>query len=792
MWSAHFARSRVSPQLIECVMRCMSAIVPRGIRRIEWATHLLRRRVAHHDFAACAQVLRAAPHMRICLHTRVALLRPWSSSFGFSWRPWQRRAFVRMWSQMASAAIGSASGDSDDGDCAPPPRGGGWASLARQMDDSSSEEETTIVEHGQAEPPEDRPTSEPAPVQQSGWASLCADAIDDTNDEAGEESDAPTECEPIVAIRRVLSEDDVVGGPRSGKPQPRSALTRGVQRLLRLFVPRAQGPPQDEVGEASDNDEGVEITFAGETRLLTHKDVRSMVLPTSSLVPALREADGLAQEYWGKLEYFHDGALTVSRHLFTSKTSLMSNTASGQHLGVARRALPELQCLAAAAGVALERADCVRVIEKLIAFVQGSNGRCIALIEHPRYDETPMPVRVRDTYARTGAPSELSAGDKKAMPLCGKQSAEGVAKILNTEWKYAALFFLGGKYYSFLFRTTQWLQLLSRTTGECYYDALCRSRLPLGHLQHHFDACYRVAVNDSDAAVAKAERGHEKACNQMHLTLKCIIHKTANIREQLFKMVPSFVSGLIAFALCLRTATAFQEFKDSVREALQAPGQVDFKAGFLAPASQRKAVSSILDIFAPMSITKNRLRRVVISSLANGGVADGRILHYESSCGFCNSREDCMKKMCTSFVAALLPARLKSFPGRNWINNEDVIDCLGLLHFFGLLRPAFAMFLAKSGTSLPNPVGGGGSMPAGHAGDDIAAPNMSDWAHSWAGAASGPAVEGRTSAHRGHQNRHLSAELQPSTAPPSAMFVRLSAGKAKPVSFAFVLWQSTF
>lgn len=94
-------------------------------------------------------------------------------------------------------------------------------------------------------------------------------------------------------------------------------------------------------------------------------------------------------------------------------------------------------------------------MEKLIEFVEGANGRCVALVEHPRYDETPMPVKVRDLYARRGERMESTPGEWGTMPLCGKQSAEGVAKILNTEWKYGALFFIGGKYYSFLFRTSR-------------------------------------------------------------------------------------------------------------------------------------------------------------------------------------------------------------------------------------------------------------------------------------------------------------------------------------------------
>lgn len=70
-----------------------------------------------------------------------------------------------------------------------------------------------------------------------------------------------------------------------------------MQPLLELFVRRAPELPHEEAGEASDAEAGMHPSSAGgEARLLTHKDARALVLPAMFLAPALRVADGLAQE----------------------------------------------------------------------------------------------------------------------------------------------------------------------------------------------------------------------------------------------------------------------------------------------------------------------------------------------------------------------------------------------------------------------------------------------------------------------------------------------------------------
>lgn len=130
----------------------------------------------------------------------------------------------RMWSSMVDAAIGGASSESDDGDCAPPPQGGDWASLVEQMGDSSSAEGSAVAERDQAEPPKDQPTSVLASGQRSGWARMCADVLGDSADEFEEESITPAERGPIVNACHVLSEDAVVARPQPEAPQQRWTL----------------------------------------------------------------------------------------------------------------------------------------------------------------------------------------------------------------------------------------------------------------------------------------------------------------------------------------------------------------------------------------------------------------------------------------------------------------------------------------------------------------------------------------------------------------------------------------
>ena len=225
--------------------------------------------------------------------------------------------------------------------------------------------------------------------------------------------------------------------------------------------------------------------------------------------------------------------------------------------------------------------------------------------------------------------------------------------------------------------------------------------MPIGdESEKEFRLRCRVPINDSDGAVARAERGRKSAmAGWMHVALKCLIHKGAGVRETLLDMDPDFISGATAFVLSLRSGTAMQSFREALREVLCGADFLEFDEVSPPTLAGRQEVVAILDVFMTKPITKNHVRRSVVCSLVHR-ITDKGMTHNERACGHCADRAFCRGLLVTSLVAALVPAIPKNFPGRNWINNEDAFECLGLLDAFRLLRPAYERFVQKMGGDI--------------------------------------------------------------------------------------------
>lgn len=106
---------------------------------------------------------------------------------------------------------------------------------------------------------------------------------------------------------------------------------------------------------------------------------------------------------------------------------------------------------------------------------------------------------------------------------------------------------------------------------------------------------------------------------------------------------------------------------------------------------------------------------------------------------------------------------MKSFPGRNWINNEDVIDCLGLLHFSGLLRPAFAKFLEKSGPTSKSMATSASPPVAADAEGEALSASAFGLDNLYAELPDGPTMEGGRAVQWGYTHKSPSAKLRSDT-----------------------------
>ena len=84
--------------------------------------------------------------------------------------------------------------------------------------------------------------------------------------------------------------------------------------------------------------------------------------------------------------------------------------------------------------------------------------------------------------------------------------ASGKSKILRSEWRYGALFWLDGQYTSVYFELCTPVQSVSRCTAEVYFDAQDKSSCSFDSLANKAIHWQRLATTDGDGALAKTAR----------------------------------------------------------------------------------------------------------------------------------------------------------------------------------------------------------------------------------------------------------------------------------------------
>lgn len=408
----------------------------------------------------------------------------------------------------------------------------------------------------------------------------------------------------------------------------------------------------------------------------------------------------------------HDAAIMDEISYAQAHTQSRASLAS--RLGVDRRKIPAVSARFACSATLTERYAIVRMLDCIADGVIRDGGKCLALIEHPQYDEMQLPSRVKSQFQEI---VRLAGGEAvpidqrrfcllpatETMPLFTRASADkGRTKLLNTEWRYAALFFLNGEYVSLLVQPCgSWLQAMARTTGEVYYDCLKSTVLDLSGVRPKFLATLRMPLNDSDASVSKAERGHERADpSQAFLGLKCVVHKAVKISEAALKQVPRYITGATNTMLVIHVGNNLKLLRDEVRREWRE--NLVFEDTGQPSGCARREVRDRLDLFLPYYWRRCRIRRAVLLSLIHEvRTVNGRtfVVHYEELCGCCPDREHCLRKLMFSATSAILPRAPRQFPGRNWVNNEDAIDILGLMELYGVLRKPFGRMMRSLGTS---------------------------------------------------------------------------------------------
>ena len=367
-----------------------------------------------------------------------------------------------------------------------------------------------------------------------------------------------------------------------------------------------------------------------------------------------------------------------------------SDSAIGDRMGVDRRRVPELATRMANACIQAERHATEQMLEQLTKAILDNKGRAILFVEALRGDETPLKTKAK-AAAQTNTEESAVALPEGTLPTI-LESSTGTQKIVQAEWMGAALYQVpGGKHLLITFPLCTWLQVVDRTTGECYKEALGRI-CPNFALIADFERIVRVLTSDRDAAIRKAERRTAEE-NPMvsHIHFPCHIHIAAGIMGRVSELMKDGVSCLVELALCLGQAGAMAAFRKALREVLQQ----DLRIRLGAPPSEHEGHRrSILDLAYAGSPAAFAARRSVVEGLANGDWSRRDVVEHWASGPV--SRSSIVNRFQKLFVWAVASASPRVFPRHRWTGAEDAIRwVLLLMSCHGLLAKAWKAFAGR-------------------------------------------------------------------------------------------------
>ena len=340
-------------------------------------------------------------------------------------------------------------------------------------------------------------------------------------------------------------------------------------------------------------------------------------------------------------------------------------------------------------------ADCVfeggrflanQLIDAAFRFVDRGSLKPVAWIEKRRYDETPLPVKLRDRSL---------------------QSSNKQAKVLQTEAVYGMVFedTVTAKRMFMKFRLPTPLLSLDRTTAQNIKQAVLKAcHWPeSGWCKENFPLNYSIVVTDQYAANFSAEHSMDQdwpRCGKVHLP--CDVHKLSRAQTTQHNLVDTEISCMVAGSVILHEAGAAQAFRDCVFQVLESNLEIRYAAlpeGFVK--EYREALRELLLKIPEFSHQDERRKsfkalrirqRRVIAYFLNGDLQSRRIIHFTENDNV--TKETLLPKIRKYLLPALLPGPVPTFPRHRWTNSDLAVDYFAILAtHHQLLERASALWL---------------------------------------------------------------------------------------------------
>jgi hypothetical protein len=320
----------------------------------------------------------------------------------------------------------------------------------------------------------------------------------------------------------------------------------------------------------------------------------------AQLPEGARAASAAVVAHFAEGEAVHAEVLKVAAWHFNMRAlPVTSASALAAAIGVSRKVLNPLCRRLAAGFVNLQRVR-VSLLEQLLASAL-PRAHLVHYVESVQYDETPLPIRVRQDVAAmlagdqaagvTGQATQgfaagaaagaaaAAAGQSVALPGTRGVFGTGVAhKVVQTRGEVAVVIRVGDRYATVSYPLVHPLATVERTTARCL-SQLQVVLSPVGPGCRAFMGVTRAATTDAYAA-NKLVEARIAAARSLDATqdcrvhFLCEVHATASVYGRTFALMEDQVNGVIRTALSLHHSSAMQLFRRCLRQEIASRLQV--------------------------------------------------------------------------------------------------------------------------------------------------------------------------------------------------------------------------
>jgi len=245
-----------------------------------------------------------------------------------------------------------------------------------------------------------------------------------------------------------------------------------------------------------------------------------------------------------------------------------------------------------------------RLLEQVVT--RSSHRRDLLMyLEASAYDETPLPVRLKNEYGALCARQEPSRNPTEGPAAHRVGFDSGVAfhistsktsqKILQSSQECGMLIRASGRIVIVKFSCLSPLTFLERAHAE----ALAQSQLRLSattRASQLFDHKVRATCTDGGSANLVGEKiiAKRRGADWSSMHTLCEIHKTSLLHGKTFALLDSNVRGMIRCALSLRNGAAMGVFRKCLGEILYLRKETNLKEKDVLPSAMfRKAFSAV-------------------------------------------------------------------------------------------------------------------------------------------------------------------------------------------------------